>query len=313
MTTDHPVDVLGAEEDSDDGSGEGARDELEKKYGYTYGEFLVIFGWLGSIAMLGVYMWSVISGYSYLQTHPPVSVDVTSYSSLNFPKTTFCSSIPDTALSFTGCTIPGGSCTETLSSSKITVTQAGTVYTYQCFTFNGDGKSKYKSNQSGYGGSIAFEFTLDDFSKINSLKRAGLYVFFNTYDEGVSVDNDHAKFNFASVGDDNFFTLSLENIKRLKTSVEYRTDNTLYKAVKSSVKLINYSDGTVVVSVGYGKLDITTRNEFESKTWTELMGEIAGMLGVLFGLDLLKMIRVGFIIFEAVKTKQHRLVYEALN
>ena len=101
--------------------------------------------------------------------------------------------------------------------------------------------------------------------------------------------------NYALPSLDNFFMLTKVITTRLKPTIDNpNLNSTKWNSEKTVLRTYNADETSLTISVTYNSLSTTQIEEVYTNSIEGLLGELAGMIGLLVGIDLLKMIR-GFL------------------
>ncbi|KAL9656568.1 hypothetical protein ABK040_012151 [Willaertia magna] len=160
-----------------------------------------------------------------------------------------------------------------------------------CYVFNNDTNHPIHANVTGYGGSFALYFQVPPAS-VERDARFGLQITFHEIGSEARVFEET---NFVTNRLDNFFTLTKIVETRLKRRIEYKDlTSTRWDTKLSTVQLTVNDDSLVVISVAYSTLNIQKVTEVTTSNWENVVGEVSGIIGVLMGIDALKILRAIF-------------------
>ncbi|EFC45670.1 predicted protein [Naegleria gruberi] len=274
-------------------------DCLQIRTGVRISEIITSIGWL-----------------IYAQTNPSTSISYIEQVPLNYPAVTICNWNAEYYCDY--CNLTLKTCTMVNDTdgtiyecpfklSETVIEQNGQVF--QCYVFNNDTSKPLAVKTTGYGGSISMYFTLPPV-KSDRDSRFGLQASFH---EIGSIPLVFAETNFAIPYVDNFFTLTKIETNRLKSTEEYPLHSIHWDSRISNVQLTFKEDSIVVVSFAYSTLNIHQVSEIAGKTMLQLLGDLAGMLGVLLGIDILKALRGLLEIPQVIQQKSFRPIYELFN
>ena len=176
--------------------------------------------------------------------------------------------------------------------------------------FNNDTQNLLAANATGYGGTISLFFRVP-LAPVERDARFGLQVSFH---EPGTVPPVFAETNFAISKVDNYFVLTKYVTTRLKPTIE---DPSLvsvrWESKLSIVKLTEVEKDVVVISFAYSSLNENRITEVLTSSIEGLLGEISGMVGMMMGIDVLKLLRGGLEIPYAVHHKTLRGIWEIFN
>ena len=297
-----PENILGYDPDSDE-EGE-PRDEFERKYKYTYGEVAIFPFWLASFGVFIAYLFFVIQQFEYLNNNPATTQAYVYKDSHDFPAVTICNIEPETSLDLGDCSysqyfskLANCKYNDHLSSTTLKL-QDFDRKSHSCFQFNNNGGSILSVESTGYNGSFSFLFS-------SPQSKSGTLVSFHEPGKTPSF----TAINVASLGMDNFFTI------RKKEFVDSTGQETVYfNTTFTSLALMNAPSNSLIVSFAYSDLNVMRITVAESRNWIQLLGDIAGMAGVLFGLDIVKGVRAIKVLVETWDNKDNlKSLYETLN
>ncbi|KAG2372952.1 hypothetical protein C9374_012982 [Naegleria lovaniensis] len=181
---------------------------------------------------------------------------------------------------------------------------------YRCYVFNNFSDQVMTSNATGYGGVISLFFDVPSVPQERDA-RFGLQVSFH---EIGTIPNVFAETNFAVANVDNYFVLTKIVTTRLKPSIENpNLTDTRWESILSLVELTQRDDNTVVISFTYNTLTEHNNAEMYTSSIEGLLGEIAGILGVMMGIDILKMLRGCLQVPYSFKHKSIRGIWDTFN
>jgi hypothetical protein len=159
---------------------------------------------------------------------------------------------------------------------------------YRCYQFNYNKSDIIQSITTGYAGSLSMLFSVN---KVDPIKNAnlvnGLQVSFTLPTEVPDVFNET---NYAALSVDTFFTLQKVN----STFVDGNPDISRWDAESSSVSLNAQISPSgryyVAISVGYNILSTKVIAQQYSQDAFGVFADICGMLGLLSGVQILKIL-----------------------
>jgi len=275
----------GEDADLESNESEVALDCLQKRTGITISELITGFAWVIAIAASILYLVNSVLSYQDAVKHPVTSVSFVEQVPLQFPAVTVCNW--NAAYYCDYCNLTLDYCTTVeegtgeiipcpFSLSFVTIEQNGQIFS--CYSFNNDTEYPISVNSTGYGGSVSLYFTVPNV-EYDRDARFGLQVSFH---EVGSIPPVFAETNFATAFVDNFYTLTMLIVNRLRPTKEHpNTKFSQWSATYSTVELTAKNMNQVVVSFAYSTLNINAVTEIESKTVLSVIGEISGIVGVL--------------------------------
>ncbi|EFC47634.1 predicted protein [Naegleria gruberi] len=148
---------------------------------------------------------------------------------------------------------------------------------FNCYVFNNVSQSLLNATDIGYAGTISFYFHVP-FVPENRDSRFGLQVSFH---ETGTVPNVFAETNYAISGVDNYFILTKVITNRLKPNTEGGINSVRWHPQLSIVELTQFDGDEVVISVAYSTLNVNVITEMVTSTMEGLLGQIAGIIGIL--------------------------------
>ncbi|EFC35520.1 predicted protein, partial [Naegleria gruberi] len=165
-------------------------------------------------------------------------------------------------------------------------------------------------NATGYAGTISFYFNVPNVPEDRD-SRFGLQVSFH---EPGTIPKVFAETNFAISGVDNYFVLTKIVTETLKPTIE-NPDliDTRWDSLLSIVELTQSDENLVVISIAYSSLNENKITELLTSSMEGLLGQIAGIIGIFMGLDVLKMLRGALEVPYAIKKKSFRGLWDNFN
>ena len=321
--------VKDEEEHSDDhSSSEGSvdsffgSDPLKKRIGYSIKDLITLLGW---IACTGVFIWYFYS--SITQTveafqNPATTVSYKAKTPMYFPAVTLCNWNPDDEEGGNkGSKFEAVGCYRTVVSPNnvsyvpcefpyYEKTIFSGVYYMNCIVFNNDTSAPAVASRTGHTGSLVFKarFPFDFFGEDDMTGfRAGATVSFH---EVGSVPNLSDETNTASGGLDNTFTIRKMVNKRL---VPNPTTEIYWDSDYSAIDMIENRTDYITVTVAYNSLNIREQTDVYTVNILQLLGQLAGMTGTLYGLEILKVLRGCLWIPKSIKKKTAKYIWEEFN
>jgi len=161
---------------------------------------------------------------------------------------------------------------------------------FSCYVFNNDTSNIYNSSQTGFGGSFSVLFSITT-PPSTYLYRTGLQA---TFDAVGVVPDVYNEIRFAPPGYDSFYGIQVvattfNNVTNSSDQGPFFTYNTLYSATTLSNQPSNSSELYVSVSFAFQTLNLQDISYDSTYKLTNLFGDFSGMVGVLMGIDVIKL------------------------
>lgn len=301
------------------GSSQIHRDAMKKcKFPITITEAVLIISWLAAISFCIWYIYFSAVNFYESQHSPTTSLALLETIPLHFPSITVCNwNAVDKDCDYCNITLLHATTpnnvlgiieTVNLSHQYLEIEQNGQYF--KCYGFNYDNNNPLVANYTGYGGSISLFFRAPSVPEDRD-SRFGLQV---TFHEIGTIPNVFSETNFATSGVDNFYTLTKYVTKRLKPTIENPTGIELrWDSKLSTVQLTQNDPSVVVISFSYDSLNENRITEMLTSSLEGLFGEIAGIVGIFMGIDVLKVLRGVLEIPYAIHAKSLRAIWDNFN
>ncbi|KAG2394052.1 hypothetical protein C9374_003816 [Naegleria lovaniensis] len=296
----------------------GFKEKKKCKSPVNVKEAIMILSWLAAIAFCIWYIYFSAMNFHEAQNSPTTSLSLHETIPLQFPSVTVCNwNAVDPSCDYCNITLLQATTpnnilgiieTVELPHEYFELEQNGQYF--KCYGFNYNQNKPLVANYTGYGGSISLFFKAPPVPDDRDA-RFGLQV---TFHEIGTIPNVFSETNFATSGVDNFYTLTKFVTKRLKpraenpSGIELRWDSKL-----STVQLTQNDPSVVVISFSYDSLNENQITEILTSSLEGLFGEIAGIVGIFMGIDVLKVLRGVLEIPYAVHAKSLRAIWENFN
>ncbi|KAL9646638.1 hypothetical protein ABK040_010750 [Willaertia magna] len=293
---------------------------VEKKTGFRLIEWIALLAWLGAIAVSIWYTIRTVNNYYSSQSNPTTSLSYIEEIPIAFPAITICNW--NSIIDCNYCNLTLMECTFVnpitgaidLCNNNFVLEYRDVWYLdqqhFRCYVFNNDTNRPVFTNSTGYGGSFSLYFKVPAVP-ITRDSRFGLQV---TFHEIGTIPKVFEETNFVTNRLDNFFTLTKIIEQRLKSKNNENSLTTIRWETKlSTVQLTTNDDTLVVISIAYNTLNVNYIVEVITSTWESVMGEIAGIVGILMGIDALKALRGILEIPYAIGQRSVRPLYDIFN
>jgi len=288
--------------------------ELEEVKVNMYVRIFMIIMWLGTGATLIVFLVGTTQQLINSFNNPRNAISIQQEAILPLPAVTVCNwnqlvppmmVCPECELTLIACMNFGDNnnpdCTH-LWTPRNWNTQNGLFF---CYEFNNDLNNIRLSNSTGYSGSMATVWGVKPLpSTTPPQNRAAVQATFEIQNK-TDANAIYGEISFAAAGLDTFFGLTLINTVHndlSTTAPNYNVTN--YNKETSSVKLLspkNASMAYVGVSFSFQMLSVQYITFTMGYTLNNYFGDFAGMIGVLMGMDVIKLsmgIPTAFIAFK---------------
>lgn len=194
---------------------------------------------------------------------------------------------------------------------------------FVCYTFNYDKENIVYSKSVAYSGSYSVVFKVNVSAPINDPTangyRGGLQVTFGNVG-GITADDIYKEIRYAAVDLDTYFGFTAVHTIREDLGPDHENYNTTRYETKSSTLALpvtshdqNTTVGFVGISFSYETLNVQKITYQYSYSMLNLMGDFAGMLGTLMGLDTIKAMAGIPLIWVAIKMRSCRPLEEKYN
>jgi len=288
----------------------------------TLRAFIMDICWFLAIGTFGYYLYVILLELLASEKTPSTNVSYALESKKPFPAVTVCNwntegnSLGEFLAPCEFCTLQYISCNRNgyeacnLEPTQIqfNTSQAGTFY---CYQFNNDPSNPTFAFSTGYGGSYSLKFEVNVPPGDVPLARIGLQA---TFHQNGTVPDVYDEINYALPDTDTLFA-----IRELENYYLNGTNTVNYEVTSSSVKLTSFDNSpnssiaTVFVSFAYQTLNTEVVTEISTYTLTSFLGDVAGMAGLLMGLDVLKLTRGVLAISKAVTRKSIHPIVDVFN
>jgi len=191
-------------------------------------------------------------------------------------------------------------------SSNISQPGFGTFY---CFQYNNDSNNPVQTQSTGYSGSMSIVFSIStDITGFD--ERIGIQTTFSVQGSPPDLYNE---IRFAPIGYDSFYAL-----QQINTTYYNQTSTIVYQTSGSMVvlsKSYNSSNnvGYVAVSFAYQELSVTNIVYSPQYTLVNFLGDFAGMIGTLCGLDAVKVLAGVRLVPKCIRRRNFGLLQEHFN
>jgi len=277
--------------------------------------------WIGAIIGFVYYLYYIILQLRTAMSQPSTNVQYSFANTKAFPAVTICNwnteGTPQQqgfpapcdfcTVSFDGCVIGGNPCNETLFPEFVTY-NTSTLGIFYCYQFNNLADNIINASDTGYLGSISFNFFVVKPPR-DPLARTGLQVTFHAQGDIPDVVNE---INYAAPYNDNLFAL-----REIDTVFLSGTDAKTWDVTIGQLQLSDFGNNSllvpVTVTITYQTLATQTVTEVLTYTVFSFLGDISGMVGLLMGLDVLKFTRGLLAISKSVARKSAKPVIDVFN
>ncbi|EFC39296.1 predicted protein [Naegleria gruberi] len=182
---------------------------------------------------------------------------------------------------------------------------------FNCYVINNSTTDPFSTHKTGYMGSIQLYFTITRPDEDVTGARIGLQISF--HEPGTDPDL-LAETNYAMPDMDNVFMLTKVYTKRLKPSIENpKLEETRWDSKYTNIEIVGNDDDGVYITIAYSSLVQNNIVEIITGTIEGLLGDIAGILGLTMGIDLLKVLRGFLDIPYSIKDRTLKNIYDTFN
>jgi len=243
------------------------------------------------------YFYLIISQYISSSQQPTSTVTYSTNATLLFPSVTICNwnqvLINESFEDFENLTMidcfnwqENDTCVDQFKYQIITTSFGN----FNCYVFNNDTEHIYNSSQTGFGGSFSALFLISQ-PPGNYLFRTGLQA---TFDSPGTIPDVYNEIRFAPPGYDSFYGIQVvattfENETEVALQGPFYTFNTLYSTTTLPFGVTNTSEVLVSVSFAFQTLNLQDIDYSSTYKITNLSGDFSGMIGVLMGIDVIKL------------------------
>ena len=291
-------------------------DEEEEGFHFKWKirDTIILIAWILVAPILIWYFVSNISDYIASRITPSLSVSYYQQAVLRYPAVTICNFNPiedgNNGLNITSCVInsPTGYSDCEFSIDKAIIMD-GDGLTYECIVLNNDTSSSPNATITGYEGLISTEVILPSDAMVVG-SNVGVTVTFHEPGTIASLEGDETLFGTA--GNDNYYTIRKHIMKKLVPTPSSRVVYIPNYSVLNRV-IAGEEDLTVPISFCYNSLNIKEVKETFTKDPLQLLGELAGVLGTLYGIELLKILRCILMIPKCVRKLSFKPIWSELN
>jgi hypothetical protein len=173
---------------------------------------------------------------------------------------------------------------------------------FRCYQFNNE--SEFTTSLTGYQGAMQLEFKVPLTGVTDYTARYAAQVTFSGEHEQPELFTET---NFAPVGYSTLYEFQ-NVVNRDRNKVEYRQ---FWAQTSSLISLpLGTEFGTVGVSFGYSVLNTQNVDDIVTRTPNTFVGEVAGMLGFLMGVDVHKVLFSFIAIPVSIYRKELDLLWE---
>ncbi|EFC42116.1 predicted protein [Naegleria gruberi] len=302
---------------------------------------LVLLFWFINTGVFAYYIYSQAVSFIKTEQSPVTSTSYSYEDPLNYPTITICDWSRESSFAATCpvCTFEYISCywynyaDDTNNPVACPLTFTFFKDGQSCFEANADISKLLTAKKKGYLGSInmLFRIPINYTDPLLSAYRLGASITFR--EPGTLLGSIFAETNYAIPGRYNLFSIKkvvYEKLPKPQTTsideiplptTDSSTKTISYEATYSALKRVKTADMTdndyleqIEVAFTYEELKTTTITEIQQKDGWSLFGEVAGMAGLLLGLDILKSFRL-FLMFPRLFFRQTSLgkIWEAMN
>jgi len=258
--------------------------------------------WLGSFAIFIFYVTRIADEYIGQKAEPPSRVTYTQKSALPLPQATICNwnQVPDGGdlpdypfadLSIGDCNqfFPNGSSTKCISSFYKKLYYVEGVGTFYCYEFNNGTGGIELSHATGYGSSFSLIFSVTVPPVDDSLRLAAQATFVPSGE----VPDIYNEIKFGPSGMDSFFALTDVYEQHLdENGVFQEPEAHRYTAVSSMTFMgVIPPNDTAYIGISFGFQSLSQQVIVYQPEYTldNFFADFAGVLGVLLGLDWIKL------------------------
>jgi len=252
--------------------------------------------WIAMGSLMIYYFYLIISQYLGSKSQPTSTVTYSTNITLLFPAVTICNwnqVINNTYEDYENLTMldcfnwQNNETCVPLFTYEVIPTSFGN---FNCYVFNNDTNHVYNSSQTGFGGSFSALFLVTQ-PPSNYLFRTGLQV---TFDAPGTVPDVYNEIRFAPPGYDSFYGIQVvsttyENESNPNNQGPFFSYNTLYSATTLPFGVANKTDALVSISFAFQTLNLQDIDYASTYKITNLFGDFSGMIGVLMGIDVIKL------------------------
>jgi len=290
-------------------------------------QLLTLLGWLAALGVVIYYTYDAVTNYMDSVSNPTTTISFIETKPLSFPAMTICNwntgnDCPWCELGFMGMmSIEAGGYIELTKEQAFYARITQDDMTFYCWVFNNitnsDSALQLKASEKGYTGSLSFIMQVPKPSSDvlgAGWKKLGIQISFH---ETGSTPNLPSETNYAMPGVDNSFSLAKVVTTRLTATKENpQTTSVRWDPTHSVIEMIMEDNPDYIitgVTVSYGTLEVNHIDEIQTLTLESLIGNIAGILGLMMGVDFLKMLRGLLDIPYAFRDKTLVDLYETFN
>nr|CAG4712775.1 unnamed protein product [Naegleria fowleri] len=285
------------------------------KCSFTVGEAITFVAWIIVIGFCIWYVTKSVGQFQDAQVSPSTSLALIETVPLAYPAVTICNwnAMYDCAycnltLLYATIVVNGSVIDVDLPYEYRHIEQEGQYFS--CYVFNNNSDNPLSAQATGYGGTISLAFNVPPVPQDRDA-RFGLQVSFH---EIGTTPNVFAETNFAVREVDNYFVLTKYSTIHLKPSEQFPDGvETVWASTLSTVRLTDIRDNVVVISFAYNTLNENKIAEIITYTLESLAGEVAGMIGMMMGIDALKMLRGILEVPYAIHQKSARGIWDVFN
>jgi hypothetical protein len=274
-----------------------ANPETKKKAEEKYGTLLKITTGIIFLVTLGVLVWWTLPQFQqFTSTGIGTTVRISARDNIEFPAVTLCNLMPNVTLRFQACTNPDGTACKGARRDD--------TGDYSCTTFNYDYRTPLKTTKSGLLSLLTMQFSI---SKDLYPPGAGLFGAQVVLHEPGTVPEVDKQAIFVSPGMATVLTLRRTQTNHLKPPKSIGGVTLGWDASPSLLAIdptLFKADELVVVGVMYRELNVLEIDEIVLYPFGQFLGNFAGMVGTLLGLDVLNgaiMLVTGLFAFFAAR------------
>jgi hypothetical protein len=193
-------------------------------------------------------------------------------------------------LQLTACYFADYTCTAEITDriAPTIISSEGAIF--YCYQFNTNASDVWKAEATGYDGAVSLVFDISLAPSFETSTRLGLQVTFHSQSTEPAVWDET---NYIRAWTDGSY-----GIQEVRTVPLYGAEEISYEVVPSSIGLAGLDVSTVppgqarvIVSFSYSSLDQKVIQYLYTYNISSYLGDLAGMVGLLIGLDMLKMFR----------------------